>query len=176
MVTTPAVVSNTGAKIAANAVSWSRNAAPPKPKKRTSYRPTTSAPACTVSSAPSVSAAQRWLPGSTKDKANPKRAETLLPAEPEDVLEADDMWSFVREKRNKRWLWTVMGRRTRQMVALVIGDRSEATGRKRWEHIPPASKGCQSDSDVWETYQRVFPADTHEGVGKASGQTNHMAR
>ena len=34
------------------------------------------------------------------------------------------MWSFVHEKWNKRWLWTVMCRRTRQIVAFVIGDRS----------------------------------------------------
>lgn len=37
--------------------------------------------------------------------------------------------------------------RTRQIVAFVIGDRSEATCRKLWEQIPSAYKGCQSYSD-----------------------------
>lgn len=114
-----------------------------------------------------------WL---KKDERNPKVEETLLPADSEDVLEADEMWSFVYERWNKRWLWTVMCRRTRQIVALVIGDRSETTCRKLWEQIPPTYQACQSYSDFWEAYQLVFPAQTHECVGKGSGQTNHMER
>ena len=93
-----------------------------------------------------------------------------MPAEPEDVLEADEMWSFVYERWNKRWVWTVMCRRTRQIVAFVIGDRSEAACRKLWEQIPPTYRVCQSYSDFWEAYQLVFPEETHECVGKGSGQ------
>ena len=99
-----------------------------------------------------------------------------MPAEPEDILEADEMWSFVYERWNKRWIWTVMCRRTRQIVAFVIGDRSEATCRKLWEQIPNTYKSCQSYSDFWEAYQLVFPEETHQCVGKGSGQTNHMER
>jgi len=99
-----------------------------------------------------------------------------LPAEPEDVLEADEMWSFVYERWNQRWVWTVMCRRTRQIVAFVIGDRSEAACRKLWEQIPPTYRVCQSYSDFWEAYQLVFPEETHACVGKGSGQTNHMER
>ena len=69
-----------------------------------------------------------------------------------------------------------MCRRTRQIVAFVIGNQSETTCRKLWEQIPPAYKGCQSYSDFWEAYQLVFPEETHEYVGKESGQTNHMER
>jgi len=134
------------------------------------------APACEVSNAPLVSADRHWLPGLKKDKANPKLEDTLLPAEPEDVLEADEMWSFVYERWNKRWIWTVMCRRTRQIVAFVIGDRSEATCRRLWEQIPIAYQGCQSYSDFWEAYQLVFSKETHQCVGKGSGQTNHMER
>ena len=114
-----------------------------------------------------------WL---KKDEANPKLEDTLLPAEPEDILEADEMWSFVHERWNKRWIWTVMCRRTRQIVAFVIGDRSEAACRKLWEQIPTAYKGCQSYSDFLEAYQLVFPEEIHQCVGKGRGQTNHMER
>ena len=69
-----------------------------------------------------------------------------------------------------------MCRRTRQIVAFVIGDRSEAACRKLWEQIPTAYKGCQSYSDFWEAYQLVFPEETHQCVGKGRGQTNHMER
>jgi len=69
-----------------------------------------------------------------------------------------------------------MCRRTRQIVAYVIGDRSEATCRNLWEQIPQADKTCQSYSDFWEADQLVFPEQTHECLGKGSGQTNHMER
>ncbi len=100
----------------------------------------------------------------------------MLPAQADDILEADEMWSFVVEKAQKRWLWTVMNRRTRQIVAFVIGDRSEETCQKLWEQIPESYQSCQSFSDFWNAYQKIFPKDTHESVGKDSGQTNHMER
>jgi IS1 family transposase len=100
----------------------------------------------------------------------------LLPAEREDVLEADEMWSFVSQRANKRWIWTALCRRTRQIVAYAIGNRGEETCRKLCEQLPPTYRGCQSFSDFWEAYQKVFPAETHFSVGKESGQTNHMAR
>ena len=86
------------------------------------------------------------------------------------------MWSFVGQKANQRWLWTVMCRRTRQIVAYVIGDRSAATCRQLWEQIPASYRDCQSFSDFWKAYQKVFPEATHECVGKESGQTSHMER
>jgi len=69
-----------------------------------------------------------------------------------------------------------MCRRTRQIVAWVIGDRSEETCRKLWQQIPAAYRSCRSYSDFWEAYQKVFPEETHECVGKKSGQVNHMER
>ena len=97
-------------------------------------------------------------------------------AEPEDVLELDEVWSFVLKKAEKRWLWTAMCRRTRQIIAYVIGDRSEATCLKLWQAIPDMYKHCQTYSDFWNAYANVFPKETHHSVGKESGQTDHMER
>ncbi|WP_198136002.1 IS1 family transposase [Roseiflexus castenholzii] len=58
----------------------------------------------------------------------------------------------------------------------MIGDRSDATCRNLWEHIPAAYKGCRRCSDFWQACQLASPAETHECVGKGSGQTNHMER
>ena len=63
---------------------------------------------------------------------------TLLPAQPADALEFVEARSFVRKRRNKRWLWTVMCRRTHQIVVFVIGDRSEQSYRRRWDKAPRA--------------------------------------
>lgn len=152
------------------------NGAIPWSKKNRYWLPMMNVQVCEASNAPLVSVVRHWFPGSKKDETNPTLDETLLPAEPEDVLEADEMWSFVYERWNKRWVWTVMCRRTRQIIAFVIGDRSEAICRKLWEQIPADYKGCRSYSDFWEAYQLVFPTETHECVGKGSGQTNHMER
>ena len=70
--------------------------------------------------------------------ALPALKSKLLPAQPADALEFDEAWSFVRKRPIKRWLWTVMCRRTRQIVAFVIGDRSEQSCRRRWDKAPRA--------------------------------------
>lgn len=72
--------------------------------------------------------AARWL----KKKALilPPLESTLLPAQDDDGLELDEIGSFVGDKEQARWTWTVMCRRTRQMVAFVIGDQSEQTCRR----------------------------------------------
>ena len=91
---------------------------------------------------------------------------TLLPAQPADALEFDEAWSFVRKRRIKRWLWTAMCRRTRQIVAIVIGDRSEQSYRRRWDRAPRAWRRCLSYSDFCKAYQDALPKETHCAVGK----------
>ena len=106
----------------------------------------------------------------------PKLKDTVLPAQPDDILEYDEAWSFVLKKINKRWLWTVMCRRTRQIIAFVIGERSEQTCRRLWNKVPKDYRSCISYSDFWEAYQKVLPQETHQAVGKDSGQVSHMER
>ncbi len=70
----------------------------------------------------------------------PPLTQTLAPAALEDVLELDELWSFVarrkNKRKNKRWVWLALCRRTRQVVAYAIGDRGEKTCRLLWERIP----------------------------------------
>jgi insertion element IS1 protein InsB len=115
-----------------------------------------------------------WVLAGTE--ALPSLAETLLPAQPDDVLELDEAWSFVGKRQQKRWLWTALCRRTRQIVAFVIGDHSEKTCQRLWQQIPSAYRACHTFSDFWKAYQAVFPEDTHKSVGKESGETAHMER
>jgi IS1 family transposase len=113
---------------------------------------------------------------SKKAASLPPVAETLRPAEGGDVLEVDELCSFVGRKDRKVWTWTALCRRTRQVVACVVGDRSEATCRKLWEAIPEAYRGCRSYSDFWAAYASVFPQPTHRSVDKKSGQLAHIER
>jgi IS1 family transposase len=86
-------------------------------------------------------------------------------------------WSFVGEKDNKRWLPAALCRRKGQVVAFAIGDRSSDTCAKLWKKIPESyRRECQSFSDFWDAYGKVFAEKTHQQVDKKSGATSHMER
>jgi IS1 family transposase len=106
----------------------------------------------------------------------PPLADTLAEARWDDVLELDELWSFVLKKDHQRWIWVALCRRTRQIVAYFIGDRSEASCLQLWRRIPTAYVRCHSFSDFWDAYQRIFDRGRHRSVGKDSGQTTHIER
>lgn len=115
-----------------------------------------------------------WIAGWAQQL--PPLEATLVEARLDDVLELDELWSFVFKKSNQRWVWVALCRRTRQIVAYFIGDRSETSCLQLWRRIPLAFKRCSSFSDFWDAYQRIFAVDRHQSVGKDSGQTNHIER
>ncbi len=110
----------------------------------------------------------------------PPLSHTLVEPDPEDReatnLELDELWSFVLKKARKRWIWVALCRRTRQVVAYAIGDRSKATCRKLWEAIPEAYRSAHCYSDFWKAYVAVIPAEQHSRVGLRSGLTAHVER
>ena len=110
-------------------------------------------------------------------KQNPRYLEpTLLPAQSEEVLELDELWSFVASKKQAVWLWVALCRRTRQVVAWHWGDRSAATCRALWNKIPKDYQRAFCYSDLWEAYQKVLPPDQHQPCLKQEGETNHVER
>src|SRR5918996_6343793 len=50
--------------------------------------------------------------------------------------EVDEMWSFVRKKANKQWIWIAMDAKTRQVIAFHVGDRSRDSAKELWANIP----------------------------------------
>ena len=99
------------------------------------------------------------------------------PEKPETLeLELDELWSFVLKKARKRWIWIALCRATRQVVAYVIGDRSQASCQKLWERIPAAYKSGHCYSDFWEAYAVVIPVEQHTAAGKETGLTAHVER
>ncbi len=124
--------------------------------------------------------ATRLAAGSKKEKTLPELTETLAVPDPCDmaamVLELDELWSFVCKKSNKRWIWIALCRQTRQVVAYVIGDRSEATCQKLWQRVPAAYRSSHCYSDFWEAYNQVIPAEQHTAAGKETGFTAHVER
>ena len=92
------------------------------------------------------------------------------------ILELDEFWSFVLKKTNQAWTWMALCRKTRQVVAYAIGDRSQKTCRLLWEAIPQAYRAGQCFTDFWSAYQAVIPEEQHTAVGKENGETAHVER
>jgi IS1 family transposase len=68
-------------------------------------------------------------------------------------MEIDELWSFVDNKGNKIWIWIALCRKTRQIVARDVGDRSEKTCRELWNNVPKEYRKGQCFTDFWQAYQ-----------------------
>ncbi len=105
---------------------------------------------------------------------------TLVAPDPEDaassILELDELWSFVLKKANDSWIWIALCRKTRQVVAYALGDRSKKTCQRLWEAIPDIYRAGHCFTDFWAAYQAVIPEEQHTALGKETGETAHVER
>ena len=93
------------------------------------------------------------------------------------MIEADELWSFVGHKADVWWVWAALDADTRQVVAMVAGDRSESTARCLWEALPDEYRdGAIVCTDVLAPYRAVVPADRHAAAGTDAGLTGHIER
>jgi IS1 family transposase len=93
------------------------------------------------------------------------------------TLEADELWSFVGRKKVRWWVWVALDKDTRQVVAMVAGDRDEATARALWDALPDEYRdGAIVCTDFLEAYKAVVPEDRHAAAGKDAGLTAHVER
>jgi IS1 family transposase len=110
----------------------------------------------------------------------PPLSETLVKPDAKDpesiILELDKIWSFVDNKGNKVWVWVALCRKTRQIVARAVGDRSEKTCQELWNNIPEEYCGGHCFTDFWQAYQLVIPEEQLTQVGKETGETAHIER
>jgi insertion element IS1 protein InsB len=103
----------------------------------------------------------------------PKRDIHLLRLE----AEADEMWSFVKKKTNKQWVWLAFDPQTRQVLAFYVGDRSRQSARQLWKRIPRVYRQQATFyTDDWEAYRGVIVAKRHQVCAKGSGRTNAIER
>ncbi len=95
----------------------------------------------------------------------PPCSTTLVTPDPQDAtsttLELDELWSFVLKKANRSWVWIALCRKTRQVVASTIGDRSKETCLRLWEAIPSAYREGHCFTDFWAAYAAVIPEAQH---------------
>ena len=94
-----------------------------------------------------------------------------MPAVKGDALEIDELVIRFQLKRRYRYLWLVVSRLTRQVLAWRVGDRSGKTLQKMWWQVPPAYRRKLVYTDFYEAYAKLFRAWQHRPSGKGSGQT-----
>lgn len=110
----------------------------------------------------------------------PPLSETLLKPDgnnPQETdMELDEITSFVFKKANQTWVWVALCRKTRQIVAYAVGDRSKETCQKLWNAIPEGYQRGHCFTDLWRVYQIVIPEEQHSAGGKETGETAHIER
>lgn len=55
-------------------------------------------------------------------------------------LEVDELWSFVGKKKNDQWLWLVLHKKSRQVLAMQVGPRNKKTAELLFAKLPEAIK------------------------------------
>jgi IS1 family transposase len=89
----------------------------------------------------------------------------------------DELWSFVGGKARVRWVWAALDKDTRQVVAMVVGDRSEDTARRLWAALPARDRDrAIAGTDFWRAYRAAVPDERHAAAGKQAGLTAHIER
>jgi len=132
-----------------------------------------------------VGVSMRWLMGFMVGRfaALPDHLHVLPVAAPREVIigrlevEADEMWSFVKQKANKQWVWIALDKQTRHIIAFHVGDRSHASAKQLWANLPAVYREQATFStDQYAVYTGVMPAAQHKAITKPARKTNHMER
>ncbi len=92
------------------------------------------------------------------------------------ILELDELWSFVLKKAHHSWIWIAFCRKSRQVVAYAVGDRSKRTCQRLWEAIPEGYRQGHCFTDFLKVHASVIPEKQHSAVGKETGETVHVER
>ena len=77
-----------------------------------------------------------------------------------EVVEIDELHTYIGEKKNYCWIWIAVDRYGKRFIHFVIGDRSSETGKRLWEVLKTKKMG-RIMTDYWKAYQNIIPPDKH---------------
>ena len=78
----------------------------------------------------------------------------------ETEAEADEMWSFVKRKKNQRWLWHAIDHHSGKVLAYVFGRRQDEAFLKLKALLEPFGI-TKYYTDYWGAYTRHIDMDQH---------------
>lgn len=100
-------------------------------------------------------------------------SESLFPALTGDIVEYDELWSFVHSKAQRIWVWIALCRRTQQVVAYHLGNRDKKSFHQFYNKVPIDYANCLSTSDGLEVY-KVLKIYGHSMGKKKEGRTSQV--
>jgi insertion element IS1 protein InsB len=74
------------------------------------------------------------------------------------ILELDEMWHYVKQKRQKLWIWKALDQNTGQLLDWECGRRDKATLKKMVDRLASWDVKVYC-TDQWGTYASVIPQD-----------------
>jgi insertion element IS1 protein InsB len=74
------------------------------------------------------------------------------------VLELDEMWHYLKKKRQKLWIWKALDRDTGQLLDWECGRRDKTTLKQMVDRLAPWDVKLHC-TDKWATYGSVIPQD-----------------
>jgi IS1 family transposase len=122
---------------------------------------------------------QDWLYLSIKDKyaQTPKKCSVRTKNKGKIAIQMDELWSFVGNKNHKKWVWIALDQKTREIVGLHRGDRSQPSAKALWDSLPAVYRPCAvCYTDFLDSYSCVLPQKRHRPVDKNSGKMNWIER
>jgi len=120
---------------------------------------------------------ERWLQSYVNDKYENIQKVVSVTDKPKGrlTIECDEMWSFVRNKDNKYWIWLAKDVVTKEIVGVYVGSRDREGARELWNSLPGVYRQCAVIyTDFWKSYNEVLPESRHRPVGKETGKTNNI--
>jgi insertion element IS1 protein InsB len=91
---------------------------------------------------------------------NPEEVEVVIRLAGETEAEADEMWSFVKRKKNQRWLWHAIDHYSGKVLAYVFGRRQDEAFLKLKALLEPFGI-TKYYTDYWGAYTRHIDMDQH---------------
>ena len=85
-----------------------------------------------------------------------------------ESAELDEMWSFVQNKGNQRWLWLAIDHNTHTILAYTFGQRKDRVFRELKSLLAPFGI-TTFYTDDWGSYERNLNPEQHS-IGKRNTQ------
>ena len=85
-----------------------------------------------------------------------------------EEAEVDEMWSYIKRKKEPRWLWHAIDHRSGKVLAYVFGRRKDEVFLKLKALLEPFGI-TRYYTDYWGAYTRHVEADKHQ-PGKRNTQ------
>jgi insertion element IS1 protein InsB len=78
-------------------------------------------------------------------------------------LQVDEMWSFVGEKKFKKWIWVIYCPFVNQALALHVGGRGKKDAKLLFSKLPSRLRdNCKFATDYWEAYYQTINQEQHK--------------